>query len=76
MPLKRLYHPDLPLFELLKIWPEMTPVFFRHQMVCVGCLVSQFHTVTDACVAYGLNVDAFYAELAQTVRLPPAHPKG
>ena len=71
MPLKRLYHPDLPLYDLLKTWPEMAPVFYRHQMVCVGCLVSQFHTVTDACIAYGLNVDAFYAELAQTLILPP-----
>lgn len=72
MPLKRLYNPDLSLDDLIKTWPETIPVFLRHKMLCVGCLIGPFHTVTDACLAYGLNVDAFYAELAATLSLPPS----
>lgn len=72
MPLKRLYNPDLSLEELLKTWPQLTPVFFRHKMLCVGCLVARFHTVQDACIAYGLCIDAFYVELAQALNSPPA----
>ena len=68
MPLKRLYNPDLPLSELMADWPETVEVFFRHQMLCVGCLVAPFHTVTDACLEYGLNIDAFYAELTAALR--------
>jgi len=71
MPLKRFYDPDLPLDELLNDWPETKRVFFRHDMLCVGCLVTPFHTVTDACKEYGLNVDSFYSELVATLRVPP-----
>ena len=68
MPLQRLYNPDTPLNELIADWPETVEVFFRHQMLCVGCLVAPFHTVTDACKEYGLEIDAFYAELTATLR--------
>jgi len=68
MPLQRFYNPDTPLNELIADWPETVEVFFRHQMLCVGCLVAPFHTVTDACKEYGLEIDAFYAELTATLR--------
>ncbi|OAN73552.1 hypothetical protein A8B78_18325 [Jannaschia sp. EhC01] len=74
MPSKRFFSRDLPLFDFLTAWPETAPVFFRHEMVCVGCLVGRFHTVTDACTAYGLDVDTFYAELAQALRSPRMRP--
>jgi hybrid cluster-associated redox disulfide protein len=69
---KRLDDPDLTLDDLMVTWPETIPVFIRHNMLCVGCLVSPFHTVLDACIEYDLNVDAFYAELAASLR-PSAH---
>lgn len=62
------YDPDLTLEDLMRTWPETIPVFLRHNMVCVGCLVNPFHTVIDACAEYGLNVDAFYAELVAALR--------
>jgi len=68
MPLQRFYNPDTPLNELIADWPETVEVFFRHQMLCVGCLVAPFHTVTDACKEYGLEIDAFYAELTAALR--------
>ena len=55
--------PDLPLKDLMTEWPQTIPVFLRHDMLCVGCLVSPFHTVTDACREYHLNHDAFVEEL-------------
>jgi hybrid cluster-associated redox disulfide protein len=65
-------NPDLSLEALMTIWPDTIPVFMRHRMVCVGCFVNPFHTVMDACAEYGLDVDAFYAELAASIR--PARP--
>jgi hybrid cluster-associated redox disulfide protein len=41
--------PDLPLEALITQWPDTIAVFVRHKMLCVGCLVNPFHTVTDAC---------------------------
>jgi hybrid cluster-associated redox disulfide protein len=60
--------PDLPLGALMTQWPDTIPVFMRHKMLCVGCLVNPFHTVIDACAEYGLDVDAFYAELAASIK--------
>ena len=63
-----LHDPDLSLSDLLAGWPETIPVFLRHRMLCVGCLVGPFHTVADACAEYGLDEDAFHDELRLAVR--------
>ena len=63
----KLDDPDLPLADLMNLWPATIPVFVRHRMLCVGCLVSPFHTVADACVEYRLNEGVFLRELQQAV---------
>ena len=55
--------PDLSLADLMTKWPQTIPVFVRHKMLCVGCLVSPFHTIADACAEYHLDEDVFLAEL-------------
>lgn len=62
--------PDLPLSDLLSQWPETIPVFMRHNMLCVGCLVGPFHTILDACAEYHLDYDRFVSELALAVSGP------
>lgn len=69
----KLNDPDLPLENLMKEFPDTIAVFMRHKMLCVGCYVNPFHTVLDACLEYGLDIDTFYAELAASIR--PAHLK-
>lgn len=59
----KLDDPDLPLADLMTQWPQTIPVFVRHKMLCVGCLVSPFHTVADACAEYGLDEEMFLREL-------------
>lgn len=60
---------DMPLADLMTRWPKTIPVFVRHRMLCVGCLISPFHTVVDACAEYGLDEDAFVAELLEAAML-------
>ena len=55
--------PDLQLADLMTEWPQTIPVFIRHKMLCVGCLVSPFHNIADACAEYHLDQDVFLAEL-------------
>lgn len=55
------------LSELVSHWPETIPVFFRHKMLCVGCLVNPFHTIDDACAEYGLTPAEFAHELNQAI---------
>ena len=64
---KRVEAPDLSLEDLMVLWPETIPVFLRHKMLCVGCMVNPFHSVIDACLEYGLNVDDFFEELSGTL---------
>lgn len=63
----RLDDPDLPLSQMMTIWPETVAVFMRHKMICVGCLINPFHTYVDACAEYGLDEAAFLAELKAAV---------
>ncbi len=63
----RIDDPDLPLADLMATWPQTLPVFLRHQMLCVGCLISPFHTIVDACEEYGLDEESFVAELIRAV---------
>lgn len=69
MPEPRLDDPDMTLADLMTRWPETIPVFMRHKMLCVGCLISPLHTIVDACAEYGLDEDTFVAELNEAVRL-------
>jgi hybrid cluster-associated redox disulfide protein len=55
--------PDMPLDTLMSLWPETVAVFLRHKMLCVGCMISTFHTVVDACIEYDLDEWVFRAEL-------------
>jgi hybrid cluster-associated redox disulfide protein len=59
--------PDLPLSELMRRWPQTIPVFMSHRMLCVGCLVTPFHTVTDACAEYHVDEDDFIDELHKAI---------
>ena len=65
----KLDNPDMPLADLMTRWPETIPVFMRHKMVCVGCLVSPFHTIVDACREYDLDEDRFVAEVREAAGL-------
>lgn len=58
---------DLPLDKLMTLWPQTIPVFMRHKMLCVGCLVGPFHTLVDACLEYDLDQVVFMAELKAAV---------
>ncbi|MGA9410313.1 MAG: DUF1858 domain-containing protein [Roseobacter sp.] len=69
MPCPKLTDPDLALEDLMAEWPQTISVFLRHRMLCVGCMVSPFHTVTDACREYHLNEEAFYGELLEAAHL-------
>jgi len=59
--------PDLNLAALIARWPQTIPVFFQHKMLCVGCLVSRFHTISDACEAYGLIWEDLLLELESAI---------
>lgn len=58
---------DIPLSELMTRWPQTIPVFFKYKMLCVGCMVSSFHTVEDACREHGVDDAVFRADLHKSM---------
>jgi hybrid cluster-associated redox disulfide protein len=48
----------LTVGEIMSRWPATIGVFLRYRMSCVGCPISGFHTLVDACEEHELDVDA------------------
>ncbi|MCR4269062.1 DUF1858 domain-containing protein [Nitratireductor sp. ZSWI3] len=66
MPKSR-FHADMSLEEMMRRWPETIKVVMRHHMLCVGCPITAFHTVTDACAEHGVDEDRFVEELMTAI---------
>ncbi|MGA7072000.1 DUF1858 domain-containing protein [Bradyrhizobium sp.] len=49
--------------EVMTAWPATIRVFLDFRMGCVGCPISGFHTVSDACQEHGVDRDKFLATL-------------
>lgn len=63
--------PDMTVDEIMRRWPATIRVFIRHRMLCIGCPIGIFHTVSDACAAHGLDEEAFSRELLAAMRGDP-----
>lgn len=60
---KNVLDPDMSVDEIMREWPATVHVMIRHRMLCVGCPIGSFHTVSDACAAHGIGEEGFVAEL-------------
>jgi hybrid cluster-associated redox disulfide protein len=49
--------------EVMTAWPATIRVFLDFRMGCVGCPISGFHTVNDACTEHDVDRDEFLAAL-------------
>jgi hybrid cluster-associated redox disulfide protein len=54
--------------DALTSHPELAHLFVRHGMICVGCAIARFHTVTDAAVMYHLEPAALLNELLEHLK--------
>ena len=49
--------------EVMAAQPQTIRVFLDFRMACVGCPISAFHSVDDACKEHGIDVDELLAAL-------------
>ena len=69
--------PELSIDEILARWPQMIEVFIRFHMLCIGCPVSRFHTLQEACELHQIDKTNFEQCLLETINfVPPQSPKG
>lgn len=60
--------PDMSVDEIMRRWPATIRVMMRNGMLCIGCPIGVFHTVSDACAAHALDEDSFVGELLEALR--------
>jgi hybrid cluster-associated redox disulfide protein len=63
--------PDMTVDEIMRRWPATIRVVIRHKMLCVGCPIAIFHTVTDACAAHAIDEASFSEALLAAMRSDP-----
>jgi len=49
--------------DVMRQWPATIRVFLNYGMHCVGCPITCFHTVDDACREHKVDRTAFLADL-------------
>ena len=64
--------PEMTVDETMRRWPATIRVMIRNRMLCIGCPIAVFHTVTDACDAHRIDLESFAEELLRAMRLDPA----
>ncbi|TPL71529.1 DUF1858 domain-containing protein [Mesorhizobium sp. B2-3-15] len=46
---------DMTMDQIMRRWPLTIRVVIRRGMLCVGCPIASFHTVSDAAREHGLD---------------------
>ncbi|MBJ6127421.1 DUF1858 domain-containing protein [Microvirga splendida] len=54
--------------DVMRRWPMTIRAFLNHRMHCVGCPITCFHTVADACREHGVDQAQFLRELDAIIR--------
>ncbi|WP_137935305.1 DUF1858 domain-containing protein [Mesorhizobium comanense] len=54
---------DMTMDQIMRRWPMTIRVVIRSGMLCVGCPIASFHTVSDAAREHGLDEDSLRSDL-------------
>jgi hybrid cluster-associated redox disulfide protein len=60
--------PHLLVAEVMRRWPATIRIFLDFRMGCVGCPISSFHDIEEACREHGVDRQAFLAALHRAAR--------
>jgi hybrid cluster-associated redox disulfide protein len=53
--------------EMMRRWPPTIRVLVRHRMLCVGCPIASFHTLSDAAREHGMDEKSLRRELEAAI---------
>ena len=60
--------PDMTMDAIMRRWPHSVAVLLKYGLLCVGCPIGRFHTITDACREHEIDEPEFVAELEVAIR--------
>ena len=59
---------DMTMDTIMRRWPGSIRVILGHGMLCVGCPIASFHTVSDAAREHLLDEDLLVADLTKLMK--------
>ena len=59
---------DMNIREVIEKHPEVTSVFAKYNMGCIGCIAASFEKIKDIAVVHGVDVKQFVKELNEQMR--------
>ena len=59
--------PEMLLCDIMDRWPQTIPVFLKYKMLCVGCVITPYHTIRDACVQHDVLETRFRQDLLKAI---------
>ncbi|MGQ9705618.1 MAG: DUF1858 domain-containing protein [bacterium] len=58
---------DMKIQEIIDKYPYTADVFFKHGIMCIGCVVAQFENLEEGALAHGIDPDALLKDLNKSV---------
>ena len=63
--MKARFSDEMTLDEIMHEWPKTIRIMLDHGLLCVGCPIASFHTLSDAAREHGIDPGT----LSQDLRL-------
>jgi len=58
---------EMNIKEVIEKHPEVTSVFLKYNMGCIGCIAASFEKIKDIAVVHGVDVKQFVKELNEVM---------
>ncbi len=58
---------EMNIREVIEKHPELTAVFAKYNMGCIGCIAASFEKIKDIAVVHGVDVKQFVKELNEVM---------
>jgi len=58
---------DMNIKEVIEKHPEVSPVFAKYNMGCIGCIAASFEKIKDITAVHGVDVNKFVEELNEAM---------
>ncbi|MGX8009984.1 DUF1858 domain-containing protein [Mesorhizobium sp. ORM8.1] len=65
--MKHRFSDDATMDEIMRMSPAAIRIVLQHGMLCIGCPIASFHTVSDAAREHDLNEEQLSRDLQATV---------
>ena len=65
--MKSLFTEHMSMDEIMRAWPGTIRVILQHRMLCVGCPIAPFHTISDACREHSVDEALFLDDIKREI---------